>query len=591
MRTTRRRFLGVSAGALPALWFSSRGRVARAANEPVKNPDTFVELQFGDVTSLDPDLAYDIYSDEIVRPTVYETLLTYSGASIESFAPQLAAAVPSVQNGLISKDGLTYTFPIRQGVRFHDGSAMTVDDVVYSLRRFMLQDQAGGPAWLLLSPLLGIDSTRDSRGNVSVTFAEIERAVSAQGNNVVMRLAKPFAPFLTITAAWGGVMPRRWAAAHGDWDGAPTNWQRFNNPKIEDRYQFDHMNGTGPFMLQQWDRQSKQAILVRNERYWRPPARLARIVIRSVPELSTRRLLLQQGDADRIFASPNEESQLRGLPGVVIQDNLPQVAVQTLQFNFKIDTTGNPDVGSGKLDGQGIPGDFFADIHVRRGFAYAFDYAGYIRDAYTGHGILPHGPIVQGLLGYDPTVPVYTTDRDRAAAEFKEAMGGKLWDTGFKFTIPYTAGNTARQVGAEMFRDAVGALNPKFQIAFRPVPASTLNNLLFSHKGTMYFLGWFADYPDPHNFAQPFLASEGYFPVRGGYHNPDADRLVNEAVATTDPARRVALYKQLSMIAYNDVPYLFLVQPTTFHTMRTWVHGWYYNSIVSQGAFYTMYKG
>ncbi|HYM68346.1 MAG TPA: ABC transporter substrate-binding protein [bacterium] len=564
--------------------------VARGAGEPVKNPGTFVEVQFGDVVSLDPDLAYDIYSAEPIWPNVYETLITYSGSSIDKFAPMLATDVPSLSNGLISKDGLTYTFPIRQGVRFHDGSTMTTDDVVYSLRRFLLQDQAGGPAWLLLSPLLGVDNTRDAQGKIQVTWDQVQKAVSAQGNTVVFHLKKPFAPFLTIMAAWGAVMPRKWAAAHNDWDGAATTWQKFNNPKTEDRYQLDHMNGTGPFMLQQWDRQNKEVILVRNDHYWRQPAALQRVIIRSIPEFATRRLQLQQGDADLVVASPNEESQLKGQPGVVIQDGLPQIAVQTLQFNFKIDTEGNPDVGSGKLDGQGIPPDFFADLHVRRGFAYAFDYTQNLSSAYTGHGILPHGPIVQGLLGYDPTVPTYTTSRDKAVAEFKEALGGKLWDAGFKLTIPYTAGNTARQVGASIVRDSVQALNPKFQIAFRPVPSSTLNQILFAHKGTMYFLGWFADYPDPHDFAQPFLASAGYFPVRGGYHNADADRLIDQAVSTTDPTQRKALYKQISMIAYNDLPYLFLVQPTTYYAMRAWVHGWYYNPIFPGQYYYTIAK-
>ncbi len=564
--------------------------VARGAGEPVRNPDTFVELQFGDVTSLDPDLAYDIYSAEPIWPNVYETLIIYSGSSLDKFSPMLATEVPSLQNGLISKDGLTYTFPIRQGVHFHDGSIMTPDDVVYSFRRFLLQDQAGGPAWLLLSPLLGVDSTRDKQGKIQVTFDQVQKAVYAQGNNVVFHLKRPFAPFLTIMAAWGGVMPRKWAAAHNDWDGGATTWQKYNNPKNEDRYQFDHMNGTGPFMLEQWDRQNKEVILVRNDHYWRQPARLRRVIIKSVTELAARRLQLQQGDADLIVASLNEQSQLRGLPNTVMQAKLPQIAVQTLQFNFKINTEGNPDAGSGKLDGQGIPSDFFADIHVRRGFAYAFDYAQNLSSAYAGQGILPHGPIVQGLLGYDASVPTYTTSRDKAIAEFKEAQGGKLWDTGFKFTVPYTAGNTARQVGATILRDDVQALNPKFQINFRPVPASALNDLLFSHKGTMYFLGWFADYPDPHDFAQPFLSANGYFPVRGGYNNPEADRLIDQAVGTADPAKRASIYKQISMLAYNDLPYLFLVQPTTYYTMRTWVHGWYYNPIFPGQYYYTLYK-
>jgi len=418
----------------------------------------------------------------------------------------------------------------------------------------------------------------------------VARAVSVKGDAVVFRLKKPFAPFLTIVAAWSFVMPKAWAAAHGDWDGNPTTWQKYNNPKMEDRYQFDHMNGTGPFKLERWDRQAKEVDLVRHDGYWRAPAALQRVVIRSVPEFTTRRLQLQQGDADLVVAAQNQASQLRGIPGTVVQDNLPQIAVQTLQFNYKIDTQANPDAGSGKLDGAGIPPDFFADIHVRRGFAYAFDYAANLSGAYAGKGVLPHGPIVQGLLGFDATVPVYHTDKDKAIAEFKEASGGKAWDTGFKFTIPYTAGNTARQVGAQIVKDTIGALNPKFQIDSRPVPSSTLLQLLLSHKGTMYFLGWFADYPDPHDFAQPFLSANGYFPTRGSYRNSEADRLIDQAAGTTDPEKRKALYKQLSMIAYNDLPYLFIVQPTTYYTMRSWLHGWYYNPIFPGQYFYTMSK-
>src|SRR5579864_8332913 len=199
--------------------------VARGAGAPVKNPDTFIELQVTDITSLDPALAYDIYSYEPIWPNVYETLIMYAGSSLDRFEPMLSTRVPTLQNGGISQDGLTYTFPIRQGVRFHDGSTMTADDVVYSVRRFLLQDQAGGPAWLLLSPLLGVDSTRDAQGKIQVTWDQVQKAVSAQGNTVVFHLKKPFAPFLTIMAAWGAVMPRKWAAAHGDWDGQAGTWQ------------------------------------------------------------------------------------------------------------------------------------------------------------------------------------------------------------------------------------------------------------------------------------------------------------------------------------------------------------------------------
>src|SRR5207302_3496654 len=143
----------------------------RGAGEPVKNPETFVELRFGDAVSLDPALAYDIYSTEPVWPNVYETLIMYSGASLDKFQPMLATEVPSLANHLISADGLTYTFPIRTGVRFHDGTTMTPEDVRYSVLRFMLQDRDGGPSWLLLSPLVGKESTRDG-DKIVVTDAD-----------------------------------------------------------------------------------------------------------------------------------------------------------------------------------------------------------------------------------------------------------------------------------------------------------------------------------------------------------------------------------------------------------------------------------
>ncbi len=566
------------------------GTGARGAGAPVKNPDTFVTLRFGDPESLDPAYAYDTASAEIIYPNVYETLITFDGSVLSRYVPLLATQVPSLQNGLVSKDGLTYTFPIRKGVKFHDGSTMTPEDVRYSMLRFMLQDRDGGPSWLLLTPLTGKDSTRAGDGKFQVTYQDVAKAVTVQGDNVVFHLAHPYGAFLSIIAGFSFVMPKAWAASHGDWDGSPTTWQRYNNPKLQDRYAFDHMDGTGPFKLQTWDRQAKQVILVRNDNYWRKPARLARVVIRTVQEFGTRRLQLQQGDADLIDVNRPEQSQVQGMAGVTIHDDLPQLVLQALHFNFKIDATGNPDVGSGKLDGNGIPPDFFSDVHVRRAFAYAFDYGTFIRDAYRGKAVQPNGPIIQGLLGYDPSAPRYTFDRNKAIAEFKEAWGGKVWDTGFKFTLTYNTGNTVRQIGAQILKDVVESLNPKFKLDIRNMQWSQFLQTTNAHKGTLYALGWAVDYPDPDDFAQPFLASNGDYPKRNSYHNAEADRLVREGATTVDPAKRAAIYKQLTRIAYQDVPQLYVAQPVGFVVMRSWVHGWYYNPVFGGANYYPLYK-
>ncbi len=131
----------------------------------VKNPDTYTYVTISDLDSLDPAWSYDTASHVVIL-NVYDPLLKYKGSSTEELEPVIATQVPSKSNGLISPDGLTYTFPIRQGVKFHDGTLLTPEDVKYSLMRFLLQDRAGGPSSLLLEPILGYTNTRDENGKI-----------------------------------------------------------------------------------------------------------------------------------------------------------------------------------------------------------------------------------------------------------------------------------------------------------------------------------------------------------------------------------------------------------------------------------------
>ena len=115
-----------------------------AAAQEIKNPDTIIETTIGTVDSLDPAWAYDTASGEVIF-NIYETLIFWDGTRTDKFVPMLATKVPSVENGLISEDGLTYTFPIRKGVKFHNGEPLTPEDVEYSFERAMVQDRDGGP--------------------------------------------------------------------------------------------------------------------------------------------------------------------------------------------------------------------------------------------------------------------------------------------------------------------------------------------------------------------------------------------------------------------------------------------------------------
>ncbi|MFN2236684.1 MAG: ABC transporter substrate-binding protein, partial [Anaerolineales bacterium] len=124
------------------------------------DPTTFVYQTYGDTDTLDPALAYDTASGMVLEQ-VYEPLIVYNHKDATTFMPALAMEVPSVENGLISEDGMTYTFNIRPGVTFHNGATLEASDAAYTFQRGLLQSDPNGPQWLLLEPILGYSTTYD----------------------------------------------------------------------------------------------------------------------------------------------------------------------------------------------------------------------------------------------------------------------------------------------------------------------------------------------------------------------------------------------------------------------------------------------
>ena len=576
--------------ALAALLLGSGSEIL--AQEAVKNPDTFTYAVVGDVDSLDPDWQYDGISC-LAMWQIYETLIIYKGSSVSEFEPLISEKVPSKQNGLISPDGLTYTLPIRKGVRFHDGTPLAPEDVKYSLMRFLFLDRPGGPSPLVLEPILGVDTARDKGGNlVGALYDEADKAIQVRGNDVVVRLKKPFAPFLPILASWGPVLSKSWSVAHGDWDGKKETWAEQLGHKVKEAsYLYDHADGTGPFRLAFWNKREKQMVFERNEKYWRRPARLKTVILKTVDEFATRKLLIQAGDADAVLTERQYLPQLEGLEGVTVEDGLPAGEVHTVfAFNFKINAAGNPDIGSGKLDGDGIPPDFFTDIHVRRGFAAAFDYDTFIRDGFRGKGKRARGPILSALPGYNPRQPLTAYSPKAAAEEFKKAWGGRVWDKGFRFTISYQEGWADRRLACEMMKRGIEALNPKFRVDVRGILWSTFLADMNAARLPMANLRWNIDYADAHNCVEPFLQSQGAWAGLMGYSNPVVDRLIGEAVGELDPAKRKALYYKIQKIAHDDLPAIFTVEAYDVRVHRSWVKNWAYCPPMEYGYLYPVYK-
>jgi len=121
------------------------------------DPTVYTAVTFGDIDTMDPALAYDTASGQLIE-NVMEGLIYYNGSDGTSYVPALALEVPTVANGGISADGLTYTFNIREGVTYHEGGTLEPHDVAYTFQRGLLQSDPNSAQWLLLEPILGYSS-------------------------------------------------------------------------------------------------------------------------------------------------------------------------------------------------------------------------------------------------------------------------------------------------------------------------------------------------------------------------------------------------------------------------------------------------
>jgi len=594
------------------------------------DPSTYVSLGTGDVVTLDPALAYDdASSGPLVH--IYETLIWYNFTDGTSYIPVLATEVPTVDNGGISADGLTYTFHIRQGVTFHDGGTLEPSDIAYTFQRGLLQSDPGGPQWLLIQPIMGYDSgditaqiadgayagdpeglqTNATAEELQATCAKVQSAIVADdaAGTVTFTLALPWSPFLaTIAQIWGSVLDKEWAIEQGDWDGSCETWADFYASGAANSPLMAITNGTGPYQLDHWI-PGEEYVLVANENYWRTPENamweggpaglpaIQTIVIRIVEEWATRFAALEAGDASEVNVPGENVAQVDPLVGEFCDwqtfectqnpdnpngplrkwANLP-----TVQRNYDLFMTfeiapNSPYIGSGQLDGNGIPPDFFSDLNVRKAMATCFDYDTFNNEALLGKGIRNNGPLIQGMLGYNPEGLMYEYDPEMCASYLEQAWGGQLPETGFRFQIAYDTGSSTRQVAAEVLQGELAAINEKYQVEVLGLPWPSFLASKGARQLPMSVAGWIQDIHDPHNWTHPYTI---------GWHAstqalPEAlqaqfQELVTTAVLAPTPEEREAIYFDLQQLWYESVPTVITFQTSTDRYEQRWVQGWYY---------------
>jgi peptide/nickel transport system substrate-binding protein len=412
------------------------------------------------------------------------------------------------------------------------------------------------------------------------------------------------------------ILDSEWAMENGSWDGDCATWQNWYAMGAENDELTAIINGTGPYKLESWT-PGEGYILVANENYWRTddmpvweggPAgqpRVKTVITQLVDEWGTRFAMLQAGDGDSVAVPLENRPQVDEFVGEFCDwqtnectpnpDNpngplrkwadLPSVARTDVFMTFNV-AEGSPYVGSGQLDGNGIPNDFFSDPDVRIAMNYCFDYETYISEAMNGDGVRNNGPIILGMLGYNPDGEMYEYDPAKCEEHLAKAWGGVLPETGFRFSIAFNTGNTTRQTVAEILQSELAAINPLYQAEIVGLPWPTMLRSFRSSQLPMVASGWVEDIHDPHNWVQPFTVGT----YAGRQALPDDLKalfqdLVTAGVMASDPAEREQIYFELQQLHHAQAIQITLAQAVNVRYEQRWVQDWF-NRIGANGEYF-----
>jgi ABC-type transport system substrate-binding protein len=257
----------------------------------------------------------------------------------------------------------------------------------------------------------------------------------------------------------------------------------------------------------------------------------------------------------------------------------------------------NPYIGSNMLDGNGIPPTFFDDVHIRRAFAYAFDWDAVINDLYNGEAIQSKVLSLPGMPGYDAEADFYTMDLEKSAEEFKLADIDKdgvaagedpddIWEMGFRVQMLYNTGNTTRQIYAEILQANLAEVNEKFSVEVLGLPWPSYLAAQRAHKIPIMTGGWLEDIHDAHNWYQPYTTG-----TYGARQNLPADlkaqfkTLLDEGVSLVDPAARHAVYQEFNQLYFDQAVGVPVALVTSHGYEQKWVEGRVSNPIFS-GTYY-----
>ncbi|HEY9723258.1 MAG TPA: ABC transporter substrate-binding protein [Oscillatoriaceae cyanobacterium] len=453
-------------------------------------------LVFGkakDAVKLDPAQIDDSESS-VVTENIFETLVRFKpGTTIPE--PDLAT------DWAISPDGRRYTFHLRRGVRFHDGTPCDAAAIKFNFDR--QRDPHGGTFeyWL------------------NFFAPDVQRVEAPKSDTLVVSLKQPDATFLSNLCLFSmGIV-------------SPTAVRKYGPDIVR------HPVGTGPFKFDVWV-PGQKIILDANADYWGGRPKLDKLVFKPIPENSVRLLELENGVIQGMNGiNPDDVARIEGHPAL------------------KLLTGSGMNVGYLALNVEKKP---FDNLLVRRAIAHALDKEAMVK-AFFANGTLGQAaknPMPPSIWGYDDAVKDYAYD----PAEARRLLAQAGYPHGFKMTLwalpvarPYMpqGQRTAEAIQADLARVGIEAKITSYEWG-------TYLDKLANGEHEAALIGWSGDNGDPDNFLYTLLDPDG---ARKGsatnfsfYCNAQVHTLLAAARRTSDRAERSALYRQVQEIAHRDEP-------------------------------------
>jgi peptide/nickel transport system substrate-binding protein len=459
--------------------------------------------------TLDPADCYDYFASNILYNTA-ECLVSYT--------PGTSDIIPCLATGwTASDDKMSYTFTIRQGVKFHDGTDLNAAAVKFSIDR---AKSMGGNPGFLLDPIKEVVVTGDYEVKISLNYA-----------------CAPFVSMLGYTV--GSII-------------SPTAYANYVEPGT---WLPNQVVGSGPYKLAEFV-EGSQITLVRNEAYWGAAPFADRVVLKQFSNSSALKMALEKGEIDvayRTFSPLEEESLLANKKLSAARGKSPGI-------RFIV------------MNSSTAP---FNNLNIRKATAYCIDRAAINTTVFQGTVEPFYSLIPDGLWGYKPVFKDAfgeAADLEKARAEL--ALAGYTADNPLKIQFWYTPthyGDTEANL-AQVLKSQLEATGV-FQVELMNSEWGRYVDDLMAGSMGIFLLGWYPDYLDPDDYVTPFVSENGAKSMGAFYNSAPMTALIQEELAETTVADRTETFGQIQDLLVLDVPYVPLFQKPQFVATRKNVKG------------------